>query len=346
MKNIYILFFLLTLCLSAYSDNYQYSTNESLADAIIKESPVTMIINDTTRKQVDKHYYMSLAVYAWPDPNNPSGPYITRDGEINPEWKEYDKVNYLEMVRRVVILADAFDRTGDTRYAECCLTQLKCWFLDSNTLMYPNFEYGQVIPGKNNGHGNPGAVCEALELVKVLNAIEKLNTQNAIPHSTYKKLRKWFNALRKWLQTSRLGLIMSNQKDNLGVIYDQLLYSICTFTGNSSVCKSIEKNFAARRINPHIQIDGKQPNELKRTRAMHYSIYNLGNIIDFCYLTKKNGTNFYQQNSERIDNAMSYLYQFVGNRDKFPYQEIGDWDSLEEYLKREMDRLTKLKNMQ
>src|SRR5688572_27195858 len=34
----------------------------------------------------DKHDYMSMGPYWWPDPNRPNGePYIRRDGEVNPE---------------------------------------------------------------------------------------------------------------------------------------------------------------------------------------------------------------------------------------------------------------------
>jgi hypothetical protein len=38
----------------------------------------------------DMHDYMTIAIYFWPDPKKPNGlPYIRRDGEINPETKDY-----------------------------------------------------------------------------------------------------------------------------------------------------------------------------------------------------------------------------------------------------------------
>jgi hypothetical protein len=39
----------------------------------------------------DTHDYMSLATYYWPDPQNPSGPYVRRDGFANPQGALYDK---------------------------------------------------------------------------------------------------------------------------------------------------------------------------------------------------------------------------------------------------------------
>ena len=39
----------------------------------------------------DKHDYMSVGPYWWPDPSKPDGlPYIRRDGEVNPEYHSAD----------------------------------------------------------------------------------------------------------------------------------------------------------------------------------------------------------------------------------------------------------------
>ena len=44
----------------------------------------------------NKHDYMSLAPYHWPDPSKPDGlPYIRKDGETNPEVREYKDKEYM-----------------------------------------------------------------------------------------------------------------------------------------------------------------------------------------------------------------------------------------------------------
>src|SRR5262245_49919666 len=44
----------------------------------------------------DKHDYMSLAPYFWPDPAKADGlPYIRKDGQTNPEVKEYKDKEYM-----------------------------------------------------------------------------------------------------------------------------------------------------------------------------------------------------------------------------------------------------------
>src|SRR3954468_23656050 len=40
----------------------------------------------------DKHDYMSLSPYWWPDPSKPDGkPYMRKDGQVNPERDKYDQ---------------------------------------------------------------------------------------------------------------------------------------------------------------------------------------------------------------------------------------------------------------
>jgi hypothetical protein len=56
------------------------------ADKALREKPFSVVEKTTLPPSGDRHDYLSLAPYAWPDPRRPSGlPYLIRDGEINPE---------------------------------------------------------------------------------------------------------------------------------------------------------------------------------------------------------------------------------------------------------------------
>src|SRR5215831_15144388 len=50
-----------------------------------QESPITITAYSSPRSAGGPHDYFSQADYWWPDPKNPSGPYIRRDGMSNPE---------------------------------------------------------------------------------------------------------------------------------------------------------------------------------------------------------------------------------------------------------------------
>src|SRR6187200_2303031 len=56
------------------------------ADAVLTEGPFSVVDKKQTPPSGDKHDYMSLAPYWWPNRDTPDGlPYVHRDGERNPE---------------------------------------------------------------------------------------------------------------------------------------------------------------------------------------------------------------------------------------------------------------------
>lgn len=86
-----------------------------------------------------------------------------------------------------------------------------------------------------------------------------------------------------------------------------------------------------KRIFPQIAPDGRQPHELQRTLAFHYSQYNLTHFIDIMLMAKNlrikldditstDGRNFYK--------AMDFLASYVGKGlSEWPYQQISGWES-------------------
>src|SRR5262249_1738075 len=56
------------------------------ADLALTSATFSVVEKELTPPSGDKHDYMSIAPYWWPNPNRSSGlPYIRRDGQINPE---------------------------------------------------------------------------------------------------------------------------------------------------------------------------------------------------------------------------------------------------------------------
>src|SRR3989304_9863874 len=54
------------------------------AQAALQVGPFSVVNKPVTPPSGDKHDYMSLARYYWPNPNTPDGlPYVERDGEVN-----------------------------------------------------------------------------------------------------------------------------------------------------------------------------------------------------------------------------------------------------------------------
>src|SRR5690349_19172691 len=54
------------------------------ADGYLSQAPITVTASHSTRSAGGLHDYFSEGDYWWPDPKNPDGPYIQKDGLSNP----------------------------------------------------------------------------------------------------------------------------------------------------------------------------------------------------------------------------------------------------------------------
>ena len=82
------------------------------ADKALREGPWSVLDKKRVPSSGDKHDYLSVGPYWWPDPSKPDGlPYIRRDGQVNPERYEYDSAGLKKTVSAVEKLA----RTGSSR---------------------------------------------------------------------------------------------------------------------------------------------------------------------------------------------------------------------------------------
>ena len=89
------------------------------ADRAMKEGPFSVMDKPAAPPSGDKHDYVSMGTYWWPNPKTPNGlPYIRRDGERNPEIEKIpDHQNMGRVGRDSRILALAFYLTGEEVYA-------------------------------------------------------------------------------------------------------------------------------------------------------------------------------------------------------------------------------------
>src|SRR5436189_300585 len=147
------------------------------ADKYLKEKPVTVTASHSPRSAGGPHDFFSEGDYWWPDPKNPEGPYIQRDGMSNP-GNFVDHRRYLMRLSvQVPALAAAWKITKDARYARHAGRHLRAWFVDDATRMSPHLEYSQAIHGRYTGRGT--GVIDTIHLVEVARAIEELEGSSA-----------------------------------------------------------------------------------------------------------------------------------------------------------------------
>src|SRR5919197_19628 len=100
------------------------------ANQYLSEKPITITASSSPRSAGGVHDFFSEGDYWWPDPQNPNGPYIQRDGMSNPN-NFLDHRRYLMRLSvQVPTLVAAWKLTKDTRYANHAVKHLRAWFVD------------------------------------------------------------------------------------------------------------------------------------------------------------------------------------------------------------------------
>src|SRR5690348_14252711 len=174
------------------------------ADQFLKEEPITITASHSDRSAGGLHDFFSEGDYWWPDPDNPAGPYIQRDGMTNPD-------NFVEHRRAMIrlsiqfpTLVAAYEVAGDKRYADHAIRHLRAWFIDEPTRMNPNLQYAQAIHGITTGRGI--GVIDTIHLIEVARGAMLLEKASLLKGGDLAGVKKWFADYLLWMRTSKNGL--------------------------------------------------------------------------------------------------------------------------------------------
>lgn len=251
-----------------------YNSLLAAADQAMDSSPFSVTHKTILPPSRDKHDYLSIAPYWWPDPSKPDGlPYINRDGEFNPASRDSstDSIRFKEFTSAVESLSLAYYFSDEQKYAERAVKLLDVWFLNAETLMHPHLEYGQGIAGVTTGRGI--GLIDTRNLTSILDSIIILD--QVLSEQQLQRLENWFEQFLQWLCTSKNGLEEKRQTNNHGTFYDSQVACIAIFLGKEELAKERIQDTLANRLPEQFEADGKQPKELQRTRSFHYSAFNL-----------------------------------------------------------------------
>ncbi len=285
----------------------------------------------------DKHDYVSMGPYWWPDESKPDGlPYIRKDGQRNPEIENLDRYKIDGLMKNVRALSYAYFFTGDEKYAKKATESLKLWFLNADTRMNPNMNYGQMIPGRNEGKGRSEGIIDTYSFVELVDLIKILSKSKSMKSEDNEGLKKWFSDYLDWMLTSEIGQKERAAKNNHGLAYDVQATAYAVFTERTDVALQFINSFAKDRLFKQIEPDGSQPLELARTIALHYSVFNIEHAMDMCDLAKANNVDLFNVESEdgrSIGKAIDYIRVYLGkSQSEFPYKQIKEWDANQDKL--------------
>ncbi|MES2697466.1 MAG: alginate lyase family protein, partial [Verrucomicrobiota bacterium] len=210
----------------------------------------------------DPHDYYSIAPYAWPDPKRPDGkPWITRDGETNPEFYKYDSQaleTLCTAVQRLSVHAFAADAAADARRAG---RFLRTWFVEPATRMNPHLNFAQAIPGRHTGSAT--GIIDTTSLIFLFDAVTGLPLNEEWTAQDLAATRAWAAQYVEWLLGSAPGKKEGAAQNNHGTWYDAQVACFALFAGRPEIARTQIEKSARQRIATQIEPDGRQPHELR-----------------------------------------------------------------------------------
>jgi hypothetical protein len=298
----------------------------SKCDRIIKKSKLYSVMNKVQLPPSgDKHDYMSQGPYWWPDSSKSNGlPYVRKDGYRNPQIKQISDSDEMdEMIDDVVDLTEAFEQTGQEKYASFASKLLTNWFLDPKTKQNPNLNFGQGIPGINTGRGI--GIIETRFLFQITNAAQRLRKSKSWSPQQHKKLQTWFSDYLTWLLNSPIGKDEADELNNHGTYYDVQVVDFALFVGNKQLARK-QLDVTKGRIQSQIMADGSQPHELKRTKSLGYSLMNLEGFVYLAQFAEKLNINLWDYQTAEgagLKKAFAFLRPYLKDPKSWPFEQIG-----------------------
>ncbi len=254
------------------------------ADRDLAAEPVSVTAKTQLPPSGDRHDYLSLSVYAWPNPSTRDGrPYVIRDGQRNPAVDAVpDKADLDDVIDWSQELAYAYYFSDNPAYASKAATILRTWFLAPATRMNPNLTYAQGVPGASDGQ--PGGIIDTADLPQVVDAVALLSGSPAWTAADQSGMRSWFGSYLSWLQTSTDGRAEAVTTNNHATWYADQITAYALFVGDAALARATVLRAESSIIAAQITTAGTQPVELARADTWSYSTYNVAGLARLAQL--------------------------------------------------------------
>ena len=301
------------------------------ADKALEAGPFSVMQKSKVPPSGDKHDYMSIGPYAWPDPGKKDGlPYINRDGQVNPQWwRDYDRVPLERLTQATETLALAYYFSDKELYARRAAHLLRVWFLDPATRMTPDLKYAQAVPGRHEG--GPG-VIDTRFMSRLVDTVGLLETSEAWTDGDQDGMVNWWREFLK-NQRSRADRQNKDSGHNIPTWYHVQTAAEALFVGDDELARELIGR-TKKRIEKAIGPDGVFVPERGRTRSLSYScfhLYAMFNLATMGEYVDVDLWHFETPDGRGLRRAIDFLAQYAGpdRKKNWPYQEIArakeDW---------------------
>jgi len=289
------------------------------ANKYLGDRPVTVTSAQSTRSAGGAHDFFSEGDYWWPDPKNPEGAYVQRDGMTNPgNFVEHRKF-LMKLSVQAPALTAAWKLTRDRKYADHAAAHLRAWFVDPGTRMNPNLQYAQAIHGRTSGRGT--GVIDTIHLVEVARATRMLADAKALTGPDYDAVKSWFAEYATWMTTSKNGTEERDTKNNHATCWLMQVAAFASLTDDKRLMAYCAERYRTVIVPGQIAPDGSLPLEMARTKPYGYCLFNLEALATLCQIISDSGDdiwNFATPDGRGIANAVEYMFPYIRNKKTWP----------------------------
>jgi hypothetical protein len=291
--------------------------------------PLTITAFPTSRSAGGLHDFFSQADYFWPDPKNPNGPYILRDGQSNPEnFSDHRKV-MVELSVQMPALTAAWLLTEDGGYGELACEHLRAWFVRPETRMNPNLMYAQAIQGVCTGRSI--GIIDTLHLVEVARATQFLMPE-MLGSSDSAAVTGWFSEYLNWMTGSDHGKQERDTTNNHAMCWALQAAEFARLVGNKAVREEVFRRYREILLPGQLAVDGSFPRELARTKPYSYSIFNFDVMASLCQSLQglsQDSVGFRLADGRGLSKAAEFIYPFLKDKSAWRWaKDVEHFDSL------------------
>ncbi len=158
----------------------------------------------------------------------------------------------------------------------------------------------------------------------------------ALSDTEWAGLDGWLGDYLTWLRTSDFGRGEASRHNNHATAYDAQAAALALYLGRDDVAHEVLTAFPARRIDAQVEPDGRQPEELARTRSFSYSVFNLRWAFLAAQLAPAVGVDLFGYTSadgRSLRSALDYLVPVADGREHWPHPQLeGSWGGAEDEL--------------
>lgn len=290
-------------------------------DLALVQEPITVTAFLAERSTGNLHDFYSEGDYWWPNPSNPDGVYVRRDGETNPDNFVAHRHAMIRFSTIVGDLTSAWLVTRDSAYARQAIKHIRAWLIDPATRMNPNLQYAQAIKGIATGRGI--GIIDTIHLLEVVRSLLLLEEENMLSGEDSEDAHRWFTVYLHWLTTHPYGVDEMNAKNNHGTCWVMQVAQFAQYTGDKEWLDFCRDRYRTVLLPSQMALDGSFPQELSRTKPYGYSLFNLDAMATLCHILSTDSCSLWQYTTadgRNMQQAVAWLFPYIKDKSLWPFK--------------------------